>query len=345
MPARCSSRSRDPGFRRPAWICVMLVYALWMWAIDEMPGIRLLLSTILCLVSWGCRRFHACIGAVHFLRRRASPDIRHAFASSRRGLGVWASARWMSDSRSTGPRRMPSKRSRSADEPRAERGPLLCVEARDDRHPARDLAGRPLRKAAEESADLVRQRLADAALLRIGILGSAGPRDRGLAATLSLERIRAVNARTASAILWLVGPIVVALAFILLFARPVYVLASCGFTRLPRASRHAARGSAACDRLPGSRGGRGRRGMEASRNPPPCAWRPRPGRARRVGRDRARRLARRGDAGRDATCRRRARRLAWPIARRGGRGRGAFDPVPGLAGSRRATIYLSATAA
>ena len=60
------------GFAVLQWICVMLVYALWMSAIDEMPGdFGFLFSTILCLVlvALPVGFFTACIGAATEPRR------------------------------------------------------------------------------------------------------------------------------------------------------------------------------------------------------------------------------------------------------------------------------------
>ena len=223
------------GFAVLQWICVMLVYALWMWLVDEMPGeFGFFFSTIVCLVLVGLPVgfFTACIGAVHFLRRAGEPSsipacIRlvapkvwplWAFAALDVGFTVYQ----VLD-------RMPSKRQRSAaDRALSEALYYAWKLATIGILPA-ILAGRPLRKAAEESADLVRQRLADAALLRIGystvcwILGIAV-----YASTLVAVNVHGfATPDSFGYYTWLVGPIVVALAFILLFARPVYVLASC----------------------------------------------------------------------------------------------------------------------
>lgn len=342
------------GFALLQWICVMLVYALWMWAVNEMPGeFGFFFSTIVCLVLVGLPVgfFTACIGAVHFLRRAGEPSsipaCIHLVAPK-----VWAL--WAFTALDVGFTayqvldRMPSKRSRSAADRALSEGLYYAWKLATIGILPAILAGRPLRKAAEESADLVRRRLADAALLRIGyssvcwILGIAV-----YAATLVSVNVYELSTPDSYGYyLWLVGPIVVALAFILLFARPVYVLASCelyhdyrGHPAMPHGEPRAAIASQAH----GLADGRGR--MEA------------------VGQSTGVRVAAvalvalgawgaielgglrggAGDAGRDATLPivelegvRLGQSLAEVVE-----GRGAFDPEPGLAGSQAGeVIYL-----
>ncbi len=223
------------GFAALQWICVMLVYALWMWAVDAMPGeFGFFFSTVVCLVlaALPVGFFNACIGAVHFLRRSGEPSSIPACIRlvAPRVWALWAfSALDVGFTTYQVLDRMPSKRQRSAaDRALSEALYYAWKLATIGILPA-ILAGRTLRKAAEESADLVRQRLADAALLRVGyssvcwILGIAV-----YAATLVAVNVYGLSTPDSYGYyLWLVGPIVVALAFILLFARPVYVIASC----------------------------------------------------------------------------------------------------------------------
>jgi hypothetical protein len=223
------------GFALLQWICVMLVYALWMWAVNEMPGeFGFFLSTAVCLVLVGLPVgfFTACIGAVHFLRRAGEPSSIPACIRlvAPRVWALWAfSAMDVGFTAYQVLDRMPSKRSRSAAERALSEALYYAWKLATIGILPAILAGRPLRKAAEESADLVRKRLADAALLRIGyssvcwILGIAV-----YATTLVAVNVYGLSTPDSFGYyLWLVGPIVVALAFILLFARPVYVIASC----------------------------------------------------------------------------------------------------------------------
>ena len=222
------------GFAVLQWVAVMLVYVLWMGAVDEMPGeFGFFFSTIVCLVlvALPVGFFTACIGAVHFLRRAGEPS---SIPACIRLVAPKVWALWAFSAMDAGFTayqfldRMPSKRSRSAaDRALSEALYYAWKLATIGILPA-ILAGRPLRKAAEESADLVRKRLADAALLRIGyssvcwILGIAV-----YAITLVSVNVYGSTPDSFGYSVWLVGPIVVALAFILLFARPVYVVASC----------------------------------------------------------------------------------------------------------------------
>ena len=223
------------GFAVLQWIAIMLTYALWMWGIDAMPGeITFIFWTIACLVlvALPVGFFTACIGAVHFLRRAGEPS---SIPACMRLVAPKVWALWAFSALDVGFTayqvldRMPSKRSRSAAERALSEALYYAWKLATIGILPAILAGRPLRKAAEESADLVRQRLADAALLRIGYSSVCWI----LGITVYAATLVAVNVYELSTpdsfgyYLWLVGPIVVALAFILLFARPVYVLASC----------------------------------------------------------------------------------------------------------------------
>ena len=342
------------GFAVLQWISVMLVYALWVWAVDAMPGeFGFFFSTLVCLVLVGLPVgfFTACIGAVHFLRRAGEPSsipaCIHLVAPK-----IWAL--WLFTAMDVGFTayqvldRMPSKRSRSAaDRALSEALYYAWKLATIGILPA-ILAGRPLRKAAEESADLVRKRLAEAALLRIGyssvcwILGIAV-----YAVTLvSVNVYGMATPDTFGYYLWLVGPIVVALAFILLFARPVYVLASCelyhdyrGHPAMPQGEPR----EAIVSQAPVVAGGRERMEGFGQSNALRAAavvvvalgaWA-----AIELGG-----LRDAGDAGRDATLPivelegvRLGQSLAEVVERRG-----AFDPEPAPAGSAAAgeTFYL-----
>jgi len=340
------------GFAALQWICVMLVYALWMWAMEAMSGeFGFLLSTIACLVlvALPVGFFNACIGAVHFLRRAGEPSSIPAC------IGLVApkvGALWAFHAMDVGFTayqvldRLPSKRSRSAAQRALSEALYYAWKLATIGILPAILAGRPLRKAAEESADLVRQRLADAALLRIGyssvcwILGIA-------VYAITLVSVNVYELSTSDSLGyygWLVGPIVVALAFILLFARPVYVIASCelyhdyrGHPAMPHGEPRPAIGSAA----PVVAGGPGR--MEALGQSTAVraaavglvalgAWA-----AFEFGG-----LRGAGDAGPNASQPifelegvRLGQSLAGVVE-----GRGAFDPEPGPAGAAGETFYL-----
>lgn len=342
------------GFAALQWISAMLVYALWVWAMEAMPGeFAFLFWTIACLVlvALPVGFFNACIGAVHFLRRAGEPS---SIPACIRLVAPKVGALWAFHAMDVGFTvyqvldRLPSKRSRSAAQRALSEALYYAWKLATIGILPAILAGRPLRKAAEESADLVRQRLAEAALLRIGyssvcwILGIAV-----YAITLvSVNVYELSTLDSAGYYLWLVGPVVVALAFILLFARPVYVVASCelyhdyrGHPAMPHGELGPAIGSPA----PVVAGGGGR--MEALGQSAAVrvaavalvalgAWA-----AIELGG-----LRGGGDAGRDATL---------PIVELEGvrlgqsfaevvQDRGAFDPEPGLAGSQAAgeTFHL-----
>lgn len=223
------------AFAALQWASVMLVFVLWWRGLDFTPEeVTFSLWAVACvaIAALPVGFFTACIGAVHFLRqageastvpacvRLVLPKMGPLWVFTLVDLGFTAMQ---------AVDRMPSRRPRSAASRALSEALYYAWKLATIGILPAILAERTLAQAANESVDLVKKRLAEAALLRIGY--SSVCWIIGLAAyALTLVALHAGDALVpagAGEAFWVAGPLVAALALVQLLVRPIYVLASC----------------------------------------------------------------------------------------------------------------------
>lgn len=217
------------------WASVMLVFALWWQGLDFTPEeVTFTLWALACvaIAALPVGFFTACIGAVHFLRqageastvpacvRLVLPKMGPLWVFTLVDVGFTAMQ---------AVERMPSRRPRSAASRALSEALYYAWKLATIGILPAILAERTLVQAANESVDLVKKRLPEAALLRIGYSSVCWV--IGLTAyALTLGALHASDALVpagAGAAFWIAGPLVAALGLVHLLVRPVYVLASC----------------------------------------------------------------------------------------------------------------------